>query len=1076
MTRAPARSSPRGSTVASALDQATRDILRSFLNDIRSLPNESAKTHRFIALVAQLFPETSAVSRIASGVEKLVRIDTAKGLRRRRIDTYYGNAIIEFENSLAATETIALRQLQEQASGVWADEGKPYRSLLCIATDGIVWKIFSPQIKSFKHPTPRPSDVELEPLRTLELSNETLDDFWFWLTNLLFRPGRTVPTAQLFAFDFGATSVALADAMVALQRAWDAAGSMKEPQTAFGAWQRYLTFTYGSVTQEGKLLPLFLKHTYLASIARLTVWASLSGGKMSGSLAEAVKEILNGEYFWRHGIENLVEDDFFQWIRLSSASNLLMPVWLRIVQQLLNYDLRKLNEDVLKGIYQELVDPKDRHDLGEYYTPDWLCERIVRDILPNEGFVPVLDPACGSGSFLRAVIAHQLKANPSGGDVTRLRSVLDNVVGIDIHPLAVTIARATYTLVLRSLVKATKRPIHIPVYLADSLFLPSEVTQMELGQTDVGYQIRFGRDKKISMPKALLESGLLFDRAISASSRVALDHARTGKESVTTLANYLAKAAPSLRERTDAAALLKALWDFTLELSDLIKKQDNSIWAFIVKNNYRPAMLRERFAYIVGNPPWLSYRYIDDPDYQDEVKTRAVNQYKIAPTSQRLMSQMELATVFLAHCIANFGRDDAKLAFVMPRSVLTADQHENLRNRKYNAPFRIERYWDLVDVQPIFNVPSCVLFARKGRVPRSGFSYQMPAVEWSGRLPSRDLRWCDAEPHLSTQRRTARLILGSRTALSTQKGTVRPYPSSSYAKRFRNGATIYPRNFYFVKVGGLRGRADPSRLYSAETEPQQAKEAKDPYKGVSIKGRIEGQFFYSTALSRHVLPFIVLEPSVVVLPVLSNKARLRILSPAALRKAGFRDMARWSDQVEAIWKTLRSKKATETAVEWLDYQGKLSAQRPDRRILILYNASGTDLCAARLDTASVSHTFVVDHKLYWIECNAADEAAYLTAVLNSNAVNQAIKPFQSRGLMGERDIHKKVLDLPIPKFTGSNKTHRRLSALGTRAQTEVAKIVRDVPLPRALAGRRRALRAAIGKTLDEIDATVRLLL
>jgi type I restriction-modification system DNA methylase subunit len=74
--------------------------------------------------------------------------------------------------------------------------------------------------------------------------------------------------------------------------------------------------------------------------------------------------------------------------------------------------LKRLDQDILKGVYQELVDPKDRHDLGEYYTPEWLCEKIVRELLPERGYASVIDPTCGSGSFLRAAMAHLLAANP----------------------------------------------------------------------------------------------------------------------------------------------------------------------------------------------------------------------------------------------------------------------------------------------------------------------------------------------------------------------------------------------------------------------------------------------------------------------------------------------------------------------------------------------------------------------------------------------------------------------------------------------------------------------------------------
>jgi hypothetical protein len=241
--------------------------------------------------------------------------------------------------------------------------------------------------------------------------------------------------------------------MEALFHAWDTVGQSPEPRLAFDTWQRYLTVTYGQLADQESddLLRLFLKHTYLASLARLLIWASLSKGKTTTTLRETAKDILSGRFFEEQRIENIVEDDFFHWLRRAKAEAILAPVWERILSQLGTYDLALLNQDILKGVYQELVDPKDRHDLGEYYTPDWLCERIVAELLPAEGFVSVLDPSCGSGSFLRASITHLLNANPHG-----LRHILENVVGIDIHPLAVIIARATYLLAIRSVVKASK--------------------------------------------------------------------------------------------------------------------------------------------------------------------------------------------------------------------------------------------------------------------------------------------------------------------------------------------------------------------------------------------------------------------------------------------------------------------------------------------------------------------------------------------------------------------------------------------------------------------------------------------
>lgn len=160
---------------------------------------------------------------------------------------------------------------------------------------------------------------------------------------------------------------------------------------------------------------------------------------------------------------------------------------------------------------------------------------------------------------------------------------------------------------------------------------------------------------------------------------------------------HLAHVVPELFDLLEHDQVLDALWEFTESLAGLIREKKNSIWSFIIRSSYRPAMLKEQFDFIIGNPPWLSYRYIADPEYQDEVKRRAVDRYQIAPKSQKLMTQMELATVFMAHSMATFAGANCRLAFVMPRGVLSADQHQNLILRKYASITRMKLtgYWDL---------------------------------------------------------------------------------------------------------------------------------------------------------------------------------------------------------------------------------------------------------------------------------------------------------------------------------------------------------------------------------------------
>src|SRR6266853_2672621 len=118
--------------MSETLEPKTRETLRNYVREVKSLGNEAAKRARFAALIAELFPGTSAVTDYARGVEKLIRISRPAGDKKGFADAYYGNAIIEFEKSLSATLAEAQRQLREYVAGTWQKDKAP-RSLLAIA-------------------------------------------------------------------------------------------------------------------------------------------------------------------------------------------------------------------------------------------------------------------------------------------------------------------------------------------------------------------------------------------------------------------------------------------------------------------------------------------------------------------------------------------------------------------------------------------------------------------------------------------------------------------------------------------------------------------------------------------------------------------------------------------------------------------------------------------------------------------------------------------------------------------------------------------------------------------------------
>lgn len=111
---------------------------------------------------------------------------------------------------------------------------------------------------------------------------------------------------------------------------------------------------------------------------------------------------------------------------------------------------------MLKRLYQYLVPKRIRHDLGEYYTPDWLAELVISEIgydgNLNKRF---LDPACGSGTFLVLAIkrARQYALDHFVDETETLEGILKNIVGFDLNPLAVLSARTNYLIALGKLIK-----------------------------------------------------------------------------------------------------------------------------------------------------------------------------------------------------------------------------------------------------------------------------------------------------------------------------------------------------------------------------------------------------------------------------------------------------------------------------------------------------------------------------------------------------------------------------------------------------------------------------------------------
>ncbi|KAB2674580.1 SAM-dependent DNA methyltransferase [Brucella tritici] len=368
-------------------------------HDLRRANSEAAKKERFLTYVTSVFRNDEKVQDfirdMAMGAETSVANITRDGRAARgRADSQTDTVIIEWERDLARTGDHAKDQLREYLEGNWRS-GQEYKFTL-LSTDGVRWRRYAPDWSLLAVNDLMDRNFELREVQAFDLGPATFEEFPFFLDEVLFADEKKVATLENIRADFGDTSRAFINSMTALNRSLPALESQSELKVAFEQWNRFLSIAYGQFDNSPKL---FLVHTYLSVFAKFIAYSVIT--KETASDDDTIRGVLSGRIFDRLNVERFVEDDFFHWVASDEFLPTLRPMFREIGRQIDAFDFSEVREDILKGVYQELIDLETRHALGEYYTPDWLCERVIEE-LPIERSSSFLDPACGSGSFLRA--------------------------------------------------------------------------------------------------------------------------------------------------------------------------------------------------------------------------------------------------------------------------------------------------------------------------------------------------------------------------------------------------------------------------------------------------------------------------------------------------------------------------------------------------------------------------------------------------------------------------------------------------------------------------------------------------
>jgi hypothetical protein len=958
---------------------------------------------------------------------------------RRRIDIEVGNMVIEVKKDLRRQGI--LEDAISQLSGYVSTQSTRLKTrYVGVLTDGAEWILYYFQNSTLS---------EVSRL-TVNSKEPEVDRLIVWLESVLATQLDIKPTPKEIELRLGVNSASYQLDHVNLLDLFAKAKNKPEVSLKKDLWAKLLRTALGSAFTDDPRL--FVDHTLLVLTAEIIAHAVVGFDLTDSSLSPST--LARGEAFAGAQIYGVVEADFFDWVlEVPGGADFIRSLARRIGR----FDWNNVRHDVLKILYESVINAQTRKSLGEYYTPDWLADRIVDRMVDAPLSQRVLDPSCGSGTFLFHAIRQYLAAADKAGlsNADTLGSLTSHVAGVDVHPVSVTLARVTYLLAIGTerLSDESRRPLSVPVYLGDSIQWDQHTGVLSQGEVrvatsgtdlvDAHATTLFSED--LVFPERVVDNVDTFDRLIVAMADKATQHKAGSKyPSINAIMNTYGV------HENDRSVLTETF----NTMCRLHADGRDHIWSYYVRNLIRPLWLsstKNKVDVLVGNPPWLAYRFMTE--VMQKRFTKLGKEHRLI-TGRLGVSGRDLSALFIARSVDLYLKPDGKFGFVVPRAALSRQQYEGFRSGAWSSPVRAELdikfdvAWDLDGVRPhIFPVPAGVVTGTFA--PRSPQSLKEEVEVWNGKLPEGSVDWSTAQSHLSV---TAGHI--------SQVGAESPV--SVYKSRFRQGAIIVPRVLLLAEkvasgpLGVGVGRVSVRSRRSAQE--------KEPWKSVpSLSGTVETQFLRSTLLGETTLPFRISSPLTFVLPAAGG----RFLSVEKIEE--YPGLSQWWNKAQALWDENKSKSDKGTLLDRIDFHGQLSSQLSPSAHRVVYAKAGIRLAAARIDD---SHA-IVDHTLYWGAASSLDEARYLVAMLNSSAVQEVAEKLQSRGQFGARHFDKYVWHAPIPVFDRAMDLHREIVELSERAEVVASSV--DLSAVNTFQRAREEVRKALVATgiSERIDVVVR---
>ena len=781
---------------------------------------------------------------------------------------------------------------------------------------------------------------------------------------------------------------------------------------------------------------LFIRHTYITSLVAVIMQQRLLGD-VARHAAEKPDALLKGHILAEQSdLHGVIDADLFTWPTEVGENTYLREI-ARGVEQ---FDWTQNATEVAPTIYQNVIPQEERKKLGEYYTPRWLAEEITEAVVDDPLNQRVLDPACGSGTFIETAMERILSHNGELSATETLQKLQKNIAGIDIHPVAVQLAKATWVMAAADTINAARQegsetiPVTAPIYLGDSMQLrydtgtlsANQYIELKTTETLPGHQEQI----TFIIPRELARQQADIDRLISELATAINDNRDTDRVAD----GY--EMSDNCRQSVQAIAAT---------MRELHAADRNHVWAYYIRNMVRPAVIaEEKVDRIIGNPPWLTYGQSADI-IRTELHEMSEKRYQIW-VGGKLAPHQDIATLFYTRCAELYAKSKATIGMVMPHSTLRTGQHLKWRGGNYkrkggrNTPriglnFQVHEPWDLDNVEPdFFPMPASVVFAEYTGMDKGAPLAPGTVQMWRG-------NW---------EKNYAR-ISRKREALHHDDGKFK----SPYAELSNQGPTIVDRRLFFVET--VPHTAMLPAANTTNIRPRLGSQDNMLYEGQLnlLEGVVSNDHLFDVYLGECIAPYVALDPVKAVLPVHRSTMTMPLnhdeceddkhdtcsLEVSALHSTMQR---RWNNAAE-MYREAHKNRAIKDLYNNLNHLNKLTSQLEylrgeiagNRAIRIAYTQAGQPTAAViRHDNA------ILDRKLYQTKCRSEDEAHYLTAILNSDELAARAKPFCTTNWAKKvRDFEKHGWKLPIPRHESSDPLHFQLSELGKAAERECSALI-----------------------------------